>query len=572
MASGFAQWGNDLYTGRRSYAIVAKRRAYFVVALVLVVLSLGIIGVRIAGDGLNLGIEFRGGSEFTVSGVSDTSQQRALDAVAAVAPEEVPRVTSVGSSTVRVQTAELSNAQVEQVAVELANAYDVSEGEVTSSYIGPTWGKDVSQKAIVGLVVFLLLVSLVMTIYFRNWRMALAAVIALFHDLIVTVGIYAAIGWEITPATVIGLLTILAYSIYDTVVVFDKVRENTAGVLDQTRSTYAERANLAINQTLVRSINTSVVAGCSPSQASSSSGRSCWARARCATSRSRSSSAWPSAPTRRCTSRRRSRSRCASGRSPSRSTRPRSSRCARSGPRSRATRRTPRSRRPASGQGTASSRPGQAPREAGAAAPPDDGTRSRAGRRGGRPARRPPRRARPGARLARVLELVRAVPDYPGPGIVFRDITGLLADGDAFGHVVEALGDVARAAGGVDLVAGMEARGFLIGAPLATHLGVGFVPLRKAGKLPPPTDTVTYDLEYGTATIELRSGTLPPGARVLVVDDVLATGGTAAAGAELVERGGGVVVGLAFLLELEGLGGRERLAGREVATLVHVES
>src|SRR5690606_61623 len=260
MASGFAQWGNDLYTGRRSYAIVAKRRAYFVVAAVLVVLSLGIIGVRIAGDGLNLGIEFRGGSEFTVSGVSDTSQQPALDAVAAVAPEEVPRVTSVGGSTVRVQTAQLSNAQVEQVATELAGAYGAHAGQVTSSYIGPTWGKDVSQKALVGLVVFLLLVSLVMTVYFRNWRMALAAVIALFHDLVVTVGIYALIGWEITPATVIGLLTILAYSIYDTVVVFDKVRENTAGVLDQTRSTYAERANLAVNQTLVRSINTSVVA------------------------------------------------------------------------------------------------------------------------------------------------------------------------------------------------------------------------------------------------------------------------------------------------------------------------
>src|SRR5690606_19285829 len=182
------------------------------------------------------------------------------DAVAAVAPEEVPRVTSVGGSTVRVQTAQLSNAQVEQVATELAGAYGVDAGEVTSSYIGPTWGKDVSQKALVGLVVFLLLVSLVMTVYFRNWRMALAAVIALFHDLVVTVGIYALIGWEITPATVIGLLTILAYSIYDTVVVFDKVRENTAGVLDQTRSTYGERANLAVNQTLVRSINTSVVA------------------------------------------------------------------------------------------------------------------------------------------------------------------------------------------------------------------------------------------------------------------------------------------------------------------------
>lgn len=176
-------------------------------------------------------------------------------------------------------------------------------------------------------------------------------------------------------------------------------------------------------------------------------------------------------------------------------------------------------------------------------------------------------------RAARVLSLVRSIPDYPGPGITFRDITGLLADGEAFGHVVEALGHAAAAIdGGVDLVAGMEARGFLVGAPLATYLGVGFVPLRKAGKLPPPTDSVTYDLEYGQATIELRTGTLPAGARVLVVDDVLATGGTAAAGAELVERGGGVVAGLAFLMELAGLGGRERLAGREVTTLLHVES
>ncbi|MCB7137611.1 protein translocase subunit SecF [Cellulosimicrobium marinum] len=260
MASGFAQWGNDLYTGRRSYAIVGRRRRYFVAAIIAVVLSLAVVGVRIAGGGLNLGIEFRGGSQFTVSGVADASQQPAIDAVAEVAPDEVPRISTVGGDTVRVQTAELDNDEVEELRVALGAAYDVETGEVTSSFIGPTWGQDVSQKALVGLVVFLLLVSLVMTIYFRNWRMALAAVIALFHDLIVTIGIYALVGWEITPATVIGVLTILAYSIYDTVVVFDKVRENTTGILDQTRSTYAERANLAINQTMVRSINTSVVA------------------------------------------------------------------------------------------------------------------------------------------------------------------------------------------------------------------------------------------------------------------------------------------------------------------------
>ncbi len=175
-------------------------------------------------------------------------------------------------------------------------------------------------------------------------------------------------------------------------------------------------------------------------------------------------------------------------------------------------------------------------------------------------------------RAAEVRALVRDVPDYPHPPVVFRDITPLLADGAALGDVIEAFARLAAADGGVDVVAGMEARGFLLGAPLALRLGVGFLPLRKAGKLPPPVERVDYDLEYGTAAIELRTGTLRPGARVLVVDDVLATGGTAAAAAELVERCGGQVVALAFLLELAALGGRARLAGRTVETLLRAES
>lgn len=256
MAVNFAQWGNDLYTGRRSYDIVGRRRIFFLVAGVLVALS----AILLVKPGLHPGIEFRGGSEFTVSDVQTTDQQPALDAVAQVAPAEVPRVTNVGTSAIRIQTAELTNDQVDQVRAALQESYGVSEDQVASSFIGPTWGKDVSSKAVTSLVVFLVLVTVVMTVYFRNWRMAAAAIIALLHDLVVTVGVYAAIGWEVTPATVIGFLTILAYSIYDTVVVFDKVRENTAGILDQSRATYAERANLAVNQTLVRSINTSVVA------------------------------------------------------------------------------------------------------------------------------------------------------------------------------------------------------------------------------------------------------------------------------------------------------------------------
>ncbi|MGV8968219.1 MAG: protein translocase subunit SecF [Cellulomonas sp.] len=256
MASGFAQWGNDLHTGRTSYNIVGRRRTWFTIAIVAVLASLLLLSVK----GLNPGIEFRGGSQFTVSGASTTAQQPALDAVATVSPTEEPRVSSIGSAAVRVQTSELTNLQVESVREALAVAYEVPVADVASSFIGPSWGADVSNKAITGLIVFLVLVSLVMTIYFRAWRMAAAALIALGNDLIITVGVYALIGWEVTPATAIGFLTILGYSIYDTVVVFDKVRENTAGVLDQTRSTYAEMANLAVNQTLVRSINTSVVA------------------------------------------------------------------------------------------------------------------------------------------------------------------------------------------------------------------------------------------------------------------------------------------------------------------------
>ncbi len=256
MASGFAQWGNDLYTGRRSYDIVGRRRVWYAISAVLVLIS----AVLLVKPGLNPGIEFRGGSEFVVSGVSTTDQQLAIDTVQAVAPSESPRVSTVGGSSLRIQTAELTNDQVEQVKTGLMTAFDVTQDEVTSAFVGPSWGKDVSQKAITGLIVFLVFVSIVMTVYFRNWRMAAAALLALFHDLIITVGIYAAIGWEVTPATVIGFLTILGYSIYDTVVVFDKVRENTSDALDQSRFTYAEKANLAVNQTLVRSINTSVVA------------------------------------------------------------------------------------------------------------------------------------------------------------------------------------------------------------------------------------------------------------------------------------------------------------------------
>lgn len=174
----------------------------------------------------------------------------------------------------------------------------------------------------------------------------------------------------------------------------------------------------------------------------------------------------------------------------------------------------------------------------------------------------------PGASPAeRATRLVVDVPDHPRPGVVFKDITPLLADGPAFAAVVQ---HMAVQAPEVDLVVGMEARGFILGAPVALALGVGFVPVRKQGRLPRATLAGSYDLEYGSAVLEIHPDTVPDGARVLVIDDVLATGGTAAATVDLVERAGGVVSGLAFLIELTALQGRRRLAGHRVEALITV--
>ncbi|WP_420114700.1 protein translocase subunit SecF [Pseudactinotalea sp.] len=256
MAASFAQFGNDLYSGKRSYDIVGRRRRWFTISVGLLLLSVLLLLVR----GINPGIEFRGGSEFTVSGTSISDQQPARDALAQVAPEQEARVSNVGNNAVRVQTEELTEEETSELRQLLADAYEVDVNEVTASFVGPTWGQSVTNKALSGLVIFLVLVTIVMAVYFRRWTMAAAALVALLHDLVITVGLYAGVGFEVTPATVIGFLTILGYSLYDTVVVFDKVRENTEGVLEQTRYTYAEAANLAVNQTLVRSINTSVLA------------------------------------------------------------------------------------------------------------------------------------------------------------------------------------------------------------------------------------------------------------------------------------------------------------------------
>jgi adenine phosphoribosyltransferase len=173
-----------------------------------------------------------------------------------------------------------------------------------------------------------------------------------------------------------------------------------------------------------------------------------------------------------------------------------------------------------------------------------------------------------GDELAKLItSLVRDVPDYPQPGVIFKDITPLLADGPAFAAVIEGL---AGLYGPVDKVAGIEARGFILAAPVACRLGAGFVPIRKQGKLPGATFAQEYELEYGTATIEVLTDAFEPSDRVLVIDDVLATGGTARATADLVRRAGAEVVGLAMLLELSFLHGRAKLPGLSVTSLLTV--
>ncbi|MDQ6847705.1 MAG: adenine phosphoribosyltransferase [Candidatus Dormibacteraeota bacterium] len=175
--------------------------------------------------------------------------------------------------------------------------------------------------------------------------------------------------------------------------------------------------------------------------------------------------------------------------------------------------------------------------------------------------------ARAAQLAARLAATVRTVPDHPRPGILFRDITTLLADGVAFHDAIDAIAS-AHADAGVELVAGVESRGFILGGPLAYLLGTGFVPLRKQGQLPSATVAVPYALEYGEAVLEVHADAISHGHRVLIVDDVLATGGTAAAAIQLVEKLGGVVAGLAFLIELEGLGGAAALGGRAHSSLI----
>jgi preprotein translocase subunit SecF len=254
--SSFSNLGNRLYSGEKSFNFVGRRNTWYVLSALLLVMSFAVLGIR----GLNLGIEFKGGAEFAVP-VSNPTTETVSIARSAVnqTGNTAANVTIVGGDKIRVQTQALSTSESTVVSTALANALGAAEQDVKIQLVGPTWGSEVSKNAARALIVFLILVAIFMAMYFE-WSMAVAGLVALAHDVIITVGIYALSGFEVSPASVIGFLTILGYSLYDTVVVFDKVKENTKGITVGSRMTFSEAANLALNQTLVRSINTSLVA------------------------------------------------------------------------------------------------------------------------------------------------------------------------------------------------------------------------------------------------------------------------------------------------------------------------
>ena len=251
-----SQVGNDLYTGKTSFPFVGRRRLWFLIAAILVIGSALVPLFR----PIQFSIEFTGGSQFTVSGVSETDQLIATDAVHSVVPDATTKVVTVGADTVRVQTDQMTDAETREVTAALAEAYAVPIDQVSASFIGPSWGEDVTRQSLWGLAIFLALTFIILALYFRTWKMSVSAIIGLVDVLVITVGVYALFGFEISPAAVIGFLTILSYALYDTTVVFDKIRENTSEDGEVSGRTFGESVNLAVNQTLIRSINTTVVA------------------------------------------------------------------------------------------------------------------------------------------------------------------------------------------------------------------------------------------------------------------------------------------------------------------------
>src|SRR5271169_2284828 len=254
MMSRLGQIGGKLYRGEVSINFVGRQRLWYAISGLILVISIVALLVR----GLDFSVEFKGGAVFTFPAPSASlSQVQNTVSDGGVSGAVVQQVHGQTNGW-QVQTKALTGAETIALENTLAKL-GVNTDNISVTTVGPSWGSQITSKAIEALIAFLIVIVLYLSIAFE-WKMAIAAFIALLHDLVIATGIYALAGFQVSPATVIGLLTILGYSLYDTVVVFDKVRENTAGLLGGARTTYSQAANLALNQTLVRSINTSLIA------------------------------------------------------------------------------------------------------------------------------------------------------------------------------------------------------------------------------------------------------------------------------------------------------------------------
>ncbi|MEU8486387.1 protein translocase subunit SecF [Streptomyces sp. NPDC048641] len=245
--------GARLIRGEVGYDFIGKRKIWYGISILITITAIVGLAVR----GLNMGIEFEGGAVFTTPKTTVSAGAAERSAEAASGHDAI--VQELGTGGLRIQISGVDTAKSDQIKTELAKDLNVPEAKINADLVGPSWGETIANKAWTGLIVFMILVVIYLAIAFE-WRMAIAALVALIHDITITVGIYALVGFEVTTGTVIGLLTILGYSLYDTVVVFDSLKEGTKDITKQTRYTYSEIANRSINGTLVRSINTTVVA------------------------------------------------------------------------------------------------------------------------------------------------------------------------------------------------------------------------------------------------------------------------------------------------------------------------
>jgi preprotein translocase subunit SecF len=251
--------GGRLYRGEVSVEFVARKRLWYSISGAILAVSV----IAVVVFGLNFSVDFKGGSVYQFAAGSSTITQVRQTVSASGGGQDaiVQKITPLGGGAAKwqVQTRPLSVKQQDSVQSALSRQFGVPQNQISQTSIGASWGSQISKKAAEALIAFIVVIVIYLSIAFE-WKMAVAALIALAHDIVITIGVYALAHFEVSPASVIGLLTILGYSLYDTVVVFDKVRENTAGLLASSRSTYSQAANQALNQTLVRSINTSLIA------------------------------------------------------------------------------------------------------------------------------------------------------------------------------------------------------------------------------------------------------------------------------------------------------------------------